>query len=60
MYLYYIKYINKINKFHIIKHEKWLTNKNFLFCIDIPDIPDEIRSLRLLQVADFSSNPIPK
>lgn len=30
------------------------------FFLDIPDIPDEIRSLRLLQVADFSSNPIPK
>jgi len=31
-----------------------------IFFLDIPDIPDEIRSLRLLQVADFSSNPIPK
>lgn len=33
--------------------------KNF-FLSDIPDIPDDIRHLRLLQVADFSSNPIPK
>lgn len=31
----------------------------FLF-LDIPDIPDNIKNLRALQVADFSSNPIPR
>lgn len=43
-------------KLSIICVFKW----SFCFVLDIPDIPDEIRSLRLLQVADFSSNPIPK
>jgi protein scribble len=34
---------------------------NFLSLFpDIGDIPDDIRHLRLLQIADFSSNPIPK
>ncbi|KAG8037707.1 hypothetical protein G9C98_005918 [Cotesia typhae] len=28
--------------------------------LDISDIPDNIRNLRALQVADFSSNPIPR
>lgn len=43
-----------------------LSNPDFNYRIfllsfaDIPDIPDDIRHLRLLQVADFSSNPIPK
>lgn len=37
-----------------------LINSYFLLLLDIPDIPDDIRHLRLLQVADFSSNPIPK
>jgi hypothetical protein len=39
----------------IVNHYLYIFN-----ILDIPDIPDEIRSLRLLQVADFSSNPIPK
>nr|CAD7453514.1 unnamed protein product [Timema tahoe] len=28
--------------------------------LDIPDIPENIKNLRALQVADFSSNPIPR
>lgn len=28
--------------------------------LDIPDIPENIKNLRSLQVADFSSNPIPR
>jgi len=31
-----------------------------LFVTDIPDIPENIKNLRSLQVADFSSNPIPR
>jgi hypothetical protein len=31
-----------------------------LFVTDIPDIPENIKNLRALQVADFSSNPIPR
>ena len=31
-----------------------------LFVTDIPDIPENIKNLRFLQVADFSSNPIPR
>jgi len=30
----------------------------FFFVSDIPDIPDLVRNLQALQVADFSSNPI--
>lgn len=33
----------------------------YLFCIsDITDIPDDIKHLGSLQIADFSSNPIPR
>ncbi|KAJ1522122.1 hypothetical protein ONE63_002433 [Megalurothrips usitatus] len=32
----------------------------FLCVADIPDIPENIKNLRELQVADFSSNPIPR
>jgi hypothetical protein len=35
----------------------FLINLNFLFA-DIPDIPEQIKFLKALQVADFSSNPI--
>lgn len=42
----------------------FVTNQNnlffFLFFADIGDIPDEIKYLRNLQTADFSSNPIPR
>lgn len=49
--LYLKKYICKQQRFKL----------NFLFFFtDIPDIPDDIRHLRSLQVADFSSNPIPR
>ena len=32
----------------------------FFILSDIPDIPENIKNLRALQVADFSSNPIPR
>lgn len=37
----------------------WLTLMQFSVT-DITDIPENIRNLRSLQVADFSSNPIPR
>lgn len=42
-----------------------LINPSLLFFllplfIDIQDIPEDIKYLRSLQVADFSSNPIPR
>ena len=36
------------------------SDTHFLFVTDIPDIPENIKNLRSLQVADFSSNPIPR
>lgn len=32
----------------------------FVLVSDIEDIPENIKNLRALQVADFSSNPIPR
>jgi hypothetical protein len=33
---------------------------SLLYVADIPEIPENIKNLRSLQVADFSSNPIPR
>ncbi|KAK1134762.1 hypothetical protein K0M31_007535 [Melipona bicolor] len=40
-----------------MQHEFYLL---FFLISDIPDIPENIKNLRALQVADFSSNPIPR
>jgi len=41
-------------------HALVYSDTRLLFVTDIPDIPENIKNLRSLQVADFSSNPIPR
>lgn len=50
-----------MNKKNILIKNYILYKIIFSFLIaDIPDIPENIKNLQLLQVADFSSNPIPR
>lgn len=42
----------------IFFYDSFLTYLHYF--TDIPDIPENIKNLQSLQVADFSSNPIPR
>ena len=51
-------WLTRIHEHFQIKHLFYFSSLSLL--LDISDIPDDIKHLQSLQVADFSSNPIPR